>query len=83
MCALVFALLGIVVWAGGATYVALAGVAVGTISSSTLLKAAAVLGAFIFFGYLVGVSEKLRWRERELDAEFERHGVPRVETTDS
>lgn len=59
-------------WAVGATYVALAGAAIATFTSAALIKAAAVLGAFILLGCLVVAREWGRSRESRLDAEFDR-----------
>ena len=64
--------LGLAIWALAATYVAISDIAIDAITDAGLLKAAAVFGAFVLFGCLVAINERLRSRERQLDAAFAR-----------
>ena len=73
----VWAVLGfLLIWAVATTCILLSDAAIAVMSDAALLKAAAILGAFILFASLVNMTERLRWRERQLDAEFERDRHP-------
>jgi hypothetical protein len=60
-----------VLWAGVATGALFAGFSSIQFDGSALIKAAAVLGAFVLFGLLVSTNERSRATESALDQAFD------------